>query len=202
MYPRCSELIRNRAFELRRQGLTLTKIAAELDVTASSVCDWLKAASIPAKTITCICGKKVQVTTLNRHSCSPECAKRLKNRNYRVKYLSDKSFRDKRKAVYLALKLDVMKHYCGGEPHCQCPSGNCKETIPEFLTVDHIHNDGNKERARNKKDRNGAGDHLYRTLKRKNFPPGYRVLCWNCNCGRARTEDFKCPHEQARPTLS
>lgn len=39
-----------------------------------------------------------------------------------------------------------------------------------------------------------AGDKLFAYLKRAGYPPGYQVLCFNCNCGRAKRGGV-CPHK-------
>lgn len=82
------------------------------------------------------------------------------------------------------IKVEVLTYYGGGSAKCKC----CGEAAVEFLTLDHVAGDGNIER------RNGwrAGRLWYR-LKREGFPPGYRVLCFNCNC--ARGAFGTCPHE-------
>ena len=84
----------------------------------------------------------------------------------------------------LKLKIEVMSHYCNGTPTCQC----CGINIIQLLTMDHINNDGGK-------DRKGS---LYWRLKRLGFPPGFRVMCYNCNLGRSFRKDRRCPHEVAR----
>lgn len=71
---------------------------------------------------------------------------------------------------------------------CSC----CSESNPIFLTIDHINNDGSKER---KAMGNRSGIHLYRSLYKRGFPKeGYRLMCFNCNLGRARNGGI-CPHE-------
>lgn len=73
---------------------------------------------------------------------------------------------------------------------CQCPGG-CEITTPEFLTVDHIHNDGKEDRKRI-----GQTRALYTWLIANGFPKDrYRLLCYNCNMARARRKDTRCPHE-------
>lgn len=67
--------------------------------------------------------------------------------------------------------------------------GCCKESNPKFLTIDHIESDG----AAHRKEI-GRGS-LYRWLKRHNYPPGFRVLCFNCNCGREYNGGI-CPHKE------
>lgn len=76
------------------------------------------------------------------------------------------------------LKAEIIKVY-GGE--CEC----CQETILEFLTIDHPNKDGKQHRAL-------TGSHVYADLKRRGFPPGFRVLCMNCNFADGRYG--QCPH--------
>lgn len=58
-----------------------------------------------------------------------------------------------------------------GGPICNC----CGETNMECLTIDHLDNKGGQHR----KELNGTP--IYRWLVQNNFPPGYQVLCMNCN---------------------
>jgi hypothetical protein len=67
---------------------------------------------------------------------------------------------------------------------CSC----CGETIKEFLTIDHINNDGGIHR-RQIKNRN-----IYKWLKKNSFPTGFQVLCWNCNL--AKRFGKECPHKR------
>lgn len=61
---------------------------------------------------------------------------------------------------------------------CSC----CGETRIKFLNVDHVNgNDGRR------------GSYLLRYIVRHNFPPEYRVLCFNCNLGREVNGGI-CPH--------
>lgn len=78
--------------------------------------------------------------------------------------------------------LAVLDAY--GGRHCAC----CGEKNILFLTVDHINGGGAKHR---KSIGNG---HIYRWLKRQGYPIGYQILCFNCNCGRARNGGI-CPHK-------
>lgn len=88
------------------------------------------------------------------------------------------------------IKYEVVKHYSDGKMNCRC----CGECEYLFLTVDHINNNGSKERKLHK----GGGHHNYRRLIKLNFPSGYQILCYNCNCGRARTHDKVCPHKNEK----
>jgi hypothetical protein len=81
---------------------------------------------------------------------------------------------DRTKKRHRALKIEVMEAY--GGVCCACPG--CNVTNIQVLTIDHINNDG----AEHRKIINSG--ELYSWLKKNNFPPGFRVLCYNCNCGR------------------
>jgi hypothetical protein len=73
----------------------------------------------------------------------------------------------------------VLKHY-GDE--CAC----CKENGRDFLTVDHVEGNGKSHRTE-------VGD-INRFLIKNNFPMGFQVLCFNCNC--AKRASNKCPHQK------
>jgi hypothetical protein len=77
---------------------------------------------------------------------------------------------------------EVLFHY--GDK-CEC----CGETRREFLTLDHINGDGAIHRRQTK-----GG--TMRDIKQRNFPPGFRVLCMNCNWTRGVQK--YCPHDKER----
>lgn len=52
----------------------------------------------------------------------------------------------------------------------------CGENHYEFLVLDHMNGGGNQQRKGI-----GSGTNHYKWVKRHGFPPGYRVLCHNCN---------------------
>lgn len=90
---------------------------------------------------------------------------------------------------YRKKKLRVLERYGGA--FCAC----CGESELKFLTLDHIANDGKEHRLQLASDQGGYPD-LYKWAMRNDFPPGLRVLCYNCNIGRARNKGI-CPHAQA-----
>jgi len=75
-------------------------------------------------------------------------------------------------------KKIVFEHY-GNK--CEC----CGENNTKFLTIDHINNDGKFFRKIKP----------YHYIIKNNFPSDIRLLCWNCNCGRAKNNGV-CPHKQ------
>lgn len=80
------------------------------------------------------------------------------------------------------LRDQVFEAYGGAS--CKC----CGESTVEFLALDHINNDGARQRASV-----GSGG-VYRWVRRNGFPPGYQVLCHNCNWGK-RVCGI-CPHQR------
>lgn len=81
------------------------------------------------------------------------------------------------------LRTEVFAHY-GNE--CVC----CGEKQPEFLTMDHINDDGAEHR---KEINSKGGTHFYSWLIKNDFPEFVQILCMNCNC--AKQWYGRCPHE-------
>lgn len=109
---------------------------------------------------------------------------RKRDRKYREKNAS--WIKTRRNYNYWRSKVRVVEHYTGGKNACQC----CAEDTFEFLSVDHINGGG-------KAHRNEIGkSEIYRWIIRNNFPPGFQILCFNCNL--AKGFFGKCPHEKAR----
>jgi len=104
-------------------------------------------------------------------------------------YKNPDKYRALSSAGHKRRKLEVLTHYCGETPYCQCPSGLCDVVDLEFLTIDHINNNGAEHRKL------VGGMNFYRWLQKNNYPEGFRVLCYNCNCGRFRNKGI-CPHEK------
>lgn len=66
---------------------------------------------------------------------------------------------------------------------CEC----CKESNKGFLTIDHVNGGGNKKDGRDKMG-------MLRRLAKGPKNPEFRILCFNCNCGRQRCNGV-CPHK-------
>jgi hypothetical protein len=79
------------------------------------------------------------------------------------------------------IRKEVFEAY--GGPVCAC----CGETIERFLTVDHINNDGAAHRRSIRKNT------INKWLRDNDFPPGFQVLCFNCNMGKYHNGGV-CPH--------
>lgn len=103
---------------------------------------------------------------------------------HRERYLEHKrKFKQKRRLI-------VLIYYGGDPPKCAC----CGESHTEFLTIDHINNDGAEHRKRI-----GGSGNLVNWLIQNNYPKGYQILCSNCNC--AKGSYGYCPHEKERITV-
>ena len=77
------------------------------------------------------------------------------------------------------LKAKAIAYYSDGTSKCvQCGYSNI-----DALCLDHINDDGAADRRRLKISGrgNGSGSRTYEALSRLGFPPGYQVLCANCN---------------------
>jgi hypothetical protein len=84
---------------------------------------------------------------------------------------------------YRRLRALVFTHYGMA---CAC----CGESTSEFLTIDHVNNDGAEHR---RAVRNGKGS-LHNWLVANKFPDGFQTLCYNCNCAKYRYG--LCPHQK------
>lgn len=92
--------------------------------------------------------------------------------------------RECRAQEHISLRYEVLNHYSKGTPCCVC----CGEDQYEFLSLDHIEGGGNQHRQ--------EVPHVYRWLKRNEFPIGYQVLCHNCNLAKGFYGE--CPHQVKR----
>lgn len=106
-----------------------------------------------------------------------------KSKRYCVECL--KKLKGQMKKERRLLREEVIKHY---GVHCTC----CGEKEQQFLTIDHINGGGNKHRRELK----ASGINLYRWLKNNNYPEGFRVRCFSCNC--AAGIYGMCPHERQK----
>lgn len=83
------------------------------------------------------------------------------------------------------IKLIVYNHYSNFNIKCNC----CGENTIEFLSIDHVNNDGAINRTT-------IGKNLVYWLYKNNFPPGFQILCHNCNFAKGKDEDHICPHKK------
>lgn len=86
------------------------------------------------------------------------------------------------------LRKEVLRQY-GGQ--CIC----CGESTEEFLSIDHVRNDGEKHR----RELAGAGRSIYAWLRKNGYPKDgrFQLLCHNCNMAKGLYGG--CPHQGAPP---
>lgn len=104
------------------------------------------------------------------------------------RYVDRKELIREQQRIYdLSVKIKIIEGY-GGK--CAC----CDESSIEFLTIDHINNDGAEDRRQNG---NKSGGKLYRWLIKNDFPKeNYQILCYNCNY--AKGFFGYCPHNKPK----
>lgn len=74
-----------------------------------------------------------------------------------------------------SIKQEVLSHY-SPEGILKCSNEECSVTDLDMLSLDHVNNDGAKDRGTG---RGYAGVPLYGVLKREGFPSGFATLCHN-----------------------
>lgn len=89
-------------------------------------------------------------------------------------------------------RIAVLRHYSNGVIACAC----CGVTELEFLTLDHVSENGSAHRKELQRLQSGrhTGWYIFKWLIENNFPEGYQVLCFNCNVGKHRSKTNQCPH--------
>lgn len=95
--------------------------------------------------------------------------------------LNKDSHNAKVRAAYRKKRAKVLNAYGWA---CVC----CGEGGHEFLTIDHINNDGGTHR------REIGLRSIYGWLVANNFPAGFQTLCFNCNMAKALNGGV-CPHQ-------
>lgn len=129
------------------------------------------------------CNCNLTKENINKQSKERLCIDCLKIKNHeRWKNSPNKDrYHSNRNQDHANVRLETLKAY-GNK--CVC----CKETQNEFLSIDHINNDGNLHR--NKLKRN-----IYYWLRDNNYPKdNFQILCHNCNS--AKGFYGICPHEK------
>lgn len=114
------------------------------------------------------CKACVIVSTMKRDAKTPDI-KRSRGREYARR-----------------LRWEALMAYSENEhPECTC----CQEDMLEFLTIDHVDNNGAKHRKEVIKTQT-----FYNWLKSNNWPSGFQILCFNCNL--AKGHYGICPHQE------
>jgi hypothetical protein len=87
-----------------------------------------------------------------------------------------------RKNYKRKVKLQILEHY-GSK--CNC----CGEININFLTIHHI----NGRHDKTKKEDKHSGFVLWNWLRLNNYPKGFQLLCYNCNCSMKHHMKQYCP---------
>lgn len=118
------------------------------------------------------CGTHFSGSVTKRRYCSLECRSSASKRQ--------------RGDAYRALRLKALMAYATGPvPACNC----CSEATMMFLALDHVNGGGRKQMQ----ELGGGG--YWSWLRKNNFPPGFQILCHNCNMGRQLNGGI-CPHKE------
>ena len=75
---------------------------------------------------------------------------------------------------------------------CYC----CGEEEALFLNLDHVNGNGKQDR----KEHGGNQTNFLLSIIKRDFPKEYRILCFNCNCGR-QLNNGVCPHKKGSSDL-
>jgi len=104
-------------------------------------------------------------------------------------------YKSMQKAYWIRIReklfCEAIGHYSNGKFICAC----CGEMERDFLTIDYVNGNGNKERLEVFGNL-GGGWRFYRWLIKQGFPEGYAVLCMNCNMSKGK--HGTCVHEMKR----
>jgi hypothetical protein len=141
---------------------------------------------MPYKDKNSIEAKEAKKRAYQKWASSPhgkEVLKRMWHNHYlRHKEERDKKSKERSKRLLQKYRKIVIEHY-GGK--CAC----CREVLIEFLTIDHPNGNGKEDRKRFR-----TSYSFYKWLIDSNFPDGYRILCYNCNCSIGHYG--YCPHQK------
>lgn len=86
------------------------------------------------------------------------------------------------------MRREVFEAYGGMK--CAC----CGETEETFLTLEHINNDGAEHRRSLSQTGRKVTSGVWHWIRRNNYPPGFQVLCMNCNFSKFRNKGI-CAHK-------
>lgn len=171
----CSEQCR-RAIEARRQYAR--KRAAE-------ICPWCKKNPSPEGYALCD-GCRAKGAQRNRDKTIEQRARRGE---WKKNWVAGKPdyYHESSQRAHHKLRAEVFERY--GD-RCAC----CGLEDWRFLTIDHIDGNGNTHRRETFNGKLVAGIQFYRWLRKNNYPEGFQLLCYNCNCAQSRFMGV-CPHK-------
>lgn len=106
----------------------------------------------------------------------------LQGKRFKANYTCPGCAKDAARKNREITKLAAITYYSNGTNCCE----RCKISDIDVLTIDHINQDGMNHRKENgvvgkTTHGNVYGVSLASWLKKNKYPPGFRVLCFNCN---------------------
>lgn len=111
----------------------------------------------------------------------PECKSCVSKRRSDWHSRNGEQAREWQRKWHRSNRKAVLDHY---GHKCAC----CGESRHEFLAIDHTNGGGHKHRQAL-----GSSTAITGWIIKNNFPPGFRILCHNCN--NSRGWYGYCPHE-------
>ena len=117
----------------------------------------------------------------SRKNSSKFCGMVRRSRWRRISELGYNEKQNERTKEYQRKVKEIVYETYGNK--CAC----CGEVERLFLSIDHVNNDGSKEKSRNPYS-------IYLKIIRLSFPKDYQLLCMNCNHGKSRNKGI-CPHK-------
>lgn len=145
-----------------------------------------------------ICGEQAApggFVRKNPHKKSPYCqTHKEQHTKDTISKRDPKSYKLKCATWRLKLKLAILKHYSNNKLICEC----CGENDIRFLTIDHINGGGNNHRTAI--GTKTASHEIHSWIIKNNYPPGFAVLCSNCNS--AKSIYGICPHKSHQLTAN
>jgi hypothetical protein len=131
----------------------------------------------------CRACSNARMAEYRKNRMSPQAKASVKEKRKRYRNRNRPILNEKAKVWRLENKQKAFDAY-GGRICCWC----CENDF-DTLTIDHINNDGAKHRKEVfgaiRNVRSGSSGSLYLWMKKNNYPPGFQVLCANCNTAKA-----------------
>jgi len=164
----------------------------EIELISQSICIRCRQGSTEhGKTVCHICSQRAADITKKRRAAFNadgiciSCGLHVQEPNRKLCLICLIKARNVAKASSRALKLAALNAY--GGPICACPP--CGTKCWSMLQIDHIKNNGaahRREIGRGSRHEPGTGGSttMYRWLRDNDYPPGFQVLCSNCNLSK------------------
>ena len=160
--------LRTTTIALYDAGASIIQIVQDLGVSSGTVYRWVKSADILRSPSDAQALRRLRSgANAVCNSCGVKLVEETRSPNSRKCYpCAALTFRK----YYARVKEEVLRHYGNGWLACVV----CGYTDDRALSIDHIDNNGAKERKGINPGR------FYFNLRNQNYPEGYQTLCMNC----------------------